>query len=64
MTKLKYKGYTISQASNNHIMIRKNNEFLFHTQLDKKLSNEEMKKQIEWFIEIQGLLFEKGVCER
>ena len=59
MNKLKYKGYTISQASNNHIMISKNNEYLFHAQLDRKLSNDEMKKQIEWFIEMQSLLFDK-----
>ena len=59
MNKLTYKGYTISQASNNHITISKDNKYFFHAQLNRKLSNEEMKKQIDWFIEMQSLLFDK-----
>ena len=49
--KVNYKGYTISQASNNHIMITKDNEVVFHASLSKKLNEEELKAQIDWFIE-------------
>lgn len=54
------KGYVISQASNNHIMIRKDKKLVFHTIVNRKLSNEEMEKEIEWFIQIQNLLFDEN----
>lgn len=48
--KLEYKGYIISQAKNNHIMITKDNKMVFHQKLSKKLNEEELKAQIDWFI--------------
>ena len=54
--KLEYKGYTISQAPNNHVMITKNNEMVFHTSLSKKLNEEELKAQIDWFIRMLSLI--------
>ncbi len=48
--KIEYKGYIISQAPNNHIMIIKNDKMVFHAELSKKLNEEELKTQIDWFI--------------
>lgn len=48
----KYKGYTISQASNNHIMITKDNKMVFHAQCNKKLNTKELKQHIEWYIKM------------
>lgn len=59
MKKITYKEYTISQAENNHIMITKGEEF-FHTQLNKKLSKEELKQQVENYIKLKELL-DKGL---
>lgn len=52
MKRVNYKGYTISQASNNHIMIVKNNKMVFHANATKKLTEDELKQQIDWFINI------------
>ena len=37
MKVVKYKGYTISQANNNHIMISKDNQMLLHASASVKL---------------------------
>ena len=50
MLKIEYKGYTISQASNNHIMICKDNKMLFHTQVSIKLNEEGLKKQLDFYL--------------
>lgn len=50
MQVLNYKGYTISQADNNHIMITKDKQMVFHSSCTKPLSKEELKRQIDWFI--------------
>lgn len=44
MLKIKYKGYEISQASNNHVAIFKDNEMVFHAQCQLKLDELELKK--------------------
>lgn len=56
MLKIKYKGYIISQASNNHVAICKNNQMLFHAQCNKKMNKEELKKQLEFYLGLYGLL--------
>ena len=48
--KINYKGYEISQASNNHIMICKDNQMLFHAELNKKLGKEELKEQLKFYL--------------
>lgn len=50
MLKINYKGYTISQASNNHIMICKDNQMLFHASMTKKLNKEELKKELDFYL--------------
>lgn len=54
-----HKGYVISQANNNHIMIRKDKKLVFHTIANRKLKIDEMKKQVEFFIDIQNLLLDE-----
>lgn len=56
--KVNYKGYTISQASNNHIMITKDNKMVFHANATKKLTEDELKEQIDWFINVLEWWFE------
>lgn len=51
-----YKGYTISQASNNHIMITKDNKMVFHANATKKLTEDELKEQIDNFIKLLEML--------
>lgn len=55
MLKINYKGYEISQASNNHVMICKDNQMLFHSQCNKKLDEEELKKQLEFYLKLNCL---------
>ena len=52
MKKIKYKGYIISQASNNHIMICKDNQMLFHAQASIKLNKEGLKKQLDFYLKL------------
>ena len=40
MLKINYKGYVISQADNNHVMICKNNEMLFHAESNIQLTKD------------------------
>ena len=49
---IKYKGYTISQASNNHIMITKDNKMVFHAQCNIKLNAKGLKQHIDWYIKM------------
>lgn len=55
MLKIEYKGYIISQADNNHIMITKGDE-KFHAQCSKKLSKEELKERVEYYIKLRSLM--------
>lgn len=52
MERVNYKGYTISQASNNHIMITKDNEMVFHANATKKLTEDELKEKINNFLKL------------
>ena len=52
MLKINYKGYVISQASNNHVTIFKNNQMLFHSSCHKKLNEEELKKQLDFYLNL------------
>lgn len=56
MLKINYKDYKISQAENNHIMICKDNQMLFHSQSNKKLGEEGLKKQLEFYLRLNSLL--------
>lgn len=61
MLKINYKGYTISQAKNNHIMICKDNQMLFHAQCNKKLNEEQLKQELELFLKLDKELKEEGM---
>ena len=58
MLKINYKGYEISQASNNHVMICKDKQMLFHSRISKKLDEDGLKKQLELYLRLPSL-FEK-----
>ncbi len=61
MLKINYKGYTISQASNNHIMICKDKQMLFHAQCNKKLNEDDLKQELELFLKLDKELKEEGM---
>ena len=50
--KIKYKGYEISQAENNHIIICKDDKMLFHAQCGKKKNEEELKESLEFYLKL------------
>lgn len=50
--KIKYKGYEISQAENNHIMICKDDKMLFHARCGKKKNEEELKESLEFYLKL------------
>lgn len=50
--KIKYRNCTISQASNNHVVICKNDERVFHANIDKRLTDDELKKQVDFYLDI------------
>lgn len=56
MLKINYKGYEISQASNNHVMICKDNQMLFHAQSNKKLNEDELKQKLEFYFKLNDLV--------
>lgn len=52
MIKINYKGYEISQASNNHVMICKNNEMLFHATCQLKLDELGLKRMLDFYLNL------------
>ena len=48
-TIIKHGEYTIVQATNNHISIYKNGEFIHHAQCDKKMTEKEMLGHIKLY---------------
>lgn len=60
MIKVKYKGYQVSQAKNNHVAIAKDNEMIFHANCRKKLSEDELKNLVDWYINI----FKNDILEK
>ena len=60
MLKINYKGYTISQASNNHVIICKDNQMLFHAQCNKELSEKELKQELEHYLKLIETLEKEG----
>ena len=56
MLKINYKGYEISQASNNHVMICKDNQMVFHSPASIKLNKDGLKKALEHYFKLKDLL--------
>ncbi len=48
--KIKYKGYVVSQDNNNHLSIYKDGQMVFHAQMTKKLTDDELKKQVDFYL--------------
>lgn len=49
---IKYRNCIVSQASNNHVMICKDSEMVFHAEVDKKLTDEELKGNVDFYLDI------------
>lgn len=56
MLKINYKGYEISQASNNHVMICKDNRMVFHSQSNITLNEDGLKNVLEHYFKLSDLL--------
>lgn len=56
MLKINYKGYIISQAENNHVMICKDNQMMFHAQFNMKLNKDGLKNVLEHYFKLNALL--------
>lgn len=56
MLKINYKGYVISQASNNHVMICKDNQMVFHSPASIKLNKEGLKNVLEHYFKLSNLV--------
>lgn len=52
MKKIEHLGYTISQASNNHIMICKDNQMLFHASKNEELDEEGLKRELDFYLHL------------
>lgn len=62
MVKVEHKGYTISQAPNNHICIYKGKEFVFHAQLKKRLTKEELKSHLDEILKLIEMINGVVIC--
>lgn len=49
---IKYRDCIVSQASNNHVMVCKDGEMVFHAEVDKKLTDEELKGNVDFYLDI------------
>lgn len=49
---IKYRDCIVSQASNNHVMVCKDDEMVFHAEVDKKLTDEELKGNVDFYLDI------------
>ena len=50
--KKEYRNCTVVQNSNNHVIIFQNNEMVFHASTDKKLTDDELRKQVDFYLDI------------
>lgn len=60
MAIIEHNGYTISQAKNNHYIICKDGKFVMHVPCTQKLSEDELRYEIERYIELSRRMFENG----
>lgn len=56
MLKINYKGYELSQADNNHVVICKDKQMVFHGQASVKLNKDGLKKVLEHYFKLKDLL--------
>lgn len=50
--KIKYRDCIVSQASNNHVMVCKDGEMVFHAEVDKKLTDDELKGNVDFYLDV------------
>ena len=50
--KIEYRNCTVVQNSNNHVIIFQNNEMVFHASTDKKLTDDELRKQVDFYLDV------------
>ncbi len=58
MLTINYKGCIISQAQNNHVMICKDNQMVFHGQVSIKLNKDGLKNVLEHYFKLNDLVEE------
>lgn len=56
MLKINCKGYEILQLSNNHVIIFKDNQMVFHSEVDIKLNKDGLKNVLEHYFKLNDLL--------
>ena len=49
---IKYRDCIVSQASNNHVMICKDSEMVFHAEVNKKLTDNELKGYVDFYLDV------------
>lgn len=49
---IKFRDCIVSQASNNHVMICKDSEMVFHAEVDKKLTDNELKGYVDFYLDV------------
>lgn len=49
--KKEYRNCTVVQNSNNHVLIFKNNEMVFHASIDKRLTDFELKSYVDFYLD-------------
>ncbi len=57
MLTINCKGYIISQAENNHVMICKYNQMVFHSKADIKLNKDGLKNVLEHYFKLNDLVW-------
>ena len=50
--KKEYRNCTVVQNSNNHVIIFQNNEMVCHASLDKRLTDDELREQVDFYLDI------------
>lgn len=50
--KIEYRNCTVVQNSNNHVIIFQNNEMVFHASIDKKLTDDELREQVDFYLDV------------
>lgn len=50
--KIKYRDCIVSQASNNHVKVCKDGEMVFHAAVNKKLTDKELKGNVDFYLDI------------
>lgn len=50
--KIRYRGHIVQQNINNHVMICKDSEMVFHAEVDKKMTDDELKGYVDFYLDV------------